>query len=243
MLNTLPQVGACHGCLSRIEDYLKAEIWIDRRTVFNESQSPTENNTDISSRPLTEASISLQLKYMQATNKENKSCRALVIDRINLKPAKDATLAIRDFSLNIMARLFTAITGPVGSGKTTLLLGILGEINPDSGQVHSSCREIGYCSQNSWLPNGTFREIVTGNQDVMDVDQTWYETAIHCCALDYDVAQLSEGHATQIGTNGVALSGGQKYRLVSALSVFSLLIEQLTRHLPELCMLGRIYYC
>ena len=46
------------------------------------------------------------------------------------------------------------------------------------------------------------------------MDRGWYETVIHACALESDIAELPQGDLTLVGSAGHSLSGGQKLRLV-----------------------------
>jgi hypothetical protein len=45
-------------------------------------------------------------------------------------------------------------------------------------------------------------------------DLRWYSSVIRSCALDEDLRQLPQGDQTQIGSKGIALSGGQSQRIV-----------------------------
>lgn len=139
---------------------------------------------------------------------------AVVLDSVSIKPSSDAELALRDITFTIRKSSFTMVVGPVGSGKSTLLKAILGELPYQSGSISIWRQKMGYCSQSVWLPNGKIREIITGYSNAEDIDQEWYNTTIHACALEEDIAQFSESHETVIGSKGLKLSGGQKQRLV-----------------------------
>ena len=47
-----------------------------------------------------------------------------------------------------------------------------------------------------------------------------YEAAIECCALNDDFCVLPHGDLTEVGENGVTLSGGQKARISLARAVY-----------------------
>ena len=112
------------------------------------------------------------------------------------------------------------IAGPIGSGKTTLLKAILGELPCRDGSISVHPHSLAYCSQSVWLPNGSIQEIVTGTSDRLEIDQQWYSSTIHACALEDDIAHLPDNHETIIGSKGLKLSGGQKQRLVCSSASF-----------------------
>jgi len=132
--------------------------------------------------------------------------------------AADIPPVIKNIQLRIKPSTFTMVIGPVGSGKSTLLKAFLGEMPSISGVVYTAEREIGYCSQDPWLPNVTIRQSVVG---ACEFDIHWYNRILHACALDVDVHQFPYGDDTIIGSKGIILSGGQKQRLALARAVYA----------------------
>jgi ATP-binding cassette, subfamily C (CFTR/MRP), member 1 len=197
LLFSIPGLTATSSCLDRIQKFLVSDSWTDSRGLIP-SRLPT-NSLDLS------------------TNQTSGGISEVAIDITDLSasPAKEAPLAVRDLTLPIAQGSLTMITGPVGCGKTTLLKALLGELPYTKGSISVRNREMAYCSQGAWLPNGKFREIVCGANSI--VDTQWYDTVIHACALEEDVSRLPNGHETVIGSRGITLSGGQKQRLVCPL--------------------------
>lgn len=118
-------------------------------------------------------------------------------------------------TLSIPPRKFTMIIGPVGSGKSLLLQALLGEVPALAGSVRLASSSVAYCAQTPWHTNGTVREAIVGaGADAFDA--TWYARVVHACALRPDLERLPLGDASRIGSGGIALSGGQSQRLVSA---------------------------
>jgi len=58
-----------------------------------------------------------------------------VVEADNISKAYDGKVILKDFSLKVQRGDRVAFVGPNGAGKTTLLKLLLGEIEPDSGQV------------------------------------------------------------------------------------------------------------
>lgn len=120
---------------------------------------------------------------------------------------------LRAASFEIPAGSLAIFWGSVSSGKSTLLQCIVGEMPVTSGVVSVATKCIAYCSQESWLSNGTLRQSVIG---VLKFVEAWYREVIAACGLDVDILALTNGDQFSIGTGGCNLSGGQKQRVVRA---------------------------
>jgi len=53
-----------------------------------------------------------------------------------------------------------------------------------------------------------------------DYDVARFDEVVECCALRDDFATLPNGDMTEVGENGVTLSGGQKARISLARAVY-----------------------
>ncbi|KAF2439489.1 hypothetical protein P171DRAFT_490190 [Karstenula rhodostoma CBS 690.94] len=112
----------------------------------------------------------------------------------------------------------TIVVGPVGCGKSTLIRAILGELPVMGGTVQLSSMRIALCDQTPWHVNGTVQQSIIG---ASEFDQRWYATVVRSCALDEDLRQLPQGDQTQIGSKGIALSGGQSQRIALARAIYA----------------------
>jgi ABC-type bacteriocin/lantibiotic exporter with double-glycine peptidase domain len=126
---------------------------------------------------------------------------------------KEKEPLLKSINVRIPRDNFTMLIGPVGCGKSTLIKALLGEAVTMEGSVQLSALEIAFCDQTPWLMNGTIKQGILG---VSMLDELWYRRVIHACALDEDFHQLPRGDQTLIGSNGIALSGGQSQRIVSS---------------------------
>lgn len=79
------------------------------------------------------------------------------------------------------------------------------------GSLYLPTPKVAFCAQTPWLQNKTIRDNIIG---ISKYDEGWYHRVVSCCALEEDIAELANGDATNVGSKGVALSGGQKNRLV-----------------------------
>ncbi|CAJ1412328.1 unnamed protein product, partial [Effrenium voratum] len=102
-----------------------------------------------------------------------------------------------------------AILGTVGSGKSSLLAMLLREMSCSKGSVACKGR-IAYMGQSPWIQNASLRDNVLFGQDL---STTLYEQVLDAAALRQDLETLRNGDLTDIGEQGINLSGGQKARV------------------------------
>ena len=119
---------------------------------------------------------------------------------------------LKSINLSVPHQKFTMLIGPVGCGKSTLVNAFLGETFKFKGSVQICSPEVAYCDQTPWHINGTVQQSIIG---VSPFDERWYQTVLEACALEIDLRRLPKGDQTLIGSNGIALSGGQSQRIVS----------------------------
>ncbi|PNY24634.1 Multidrug resistance-associated protein 1 [Tolypocladium capitatum] len=134
----------------------------------------------------------------------------------------DADLPVlRSVDISIPRSRLTLIVGPVASGKTTLCKALIGEVPTSSGTVYvnSQGAGIGFCEQTPYLTNATVRDNILGYSSV---DETWYQTVLNALTLPSDFESLPKGDQTMIGSNGTALSTGQRQRVAVARAIYAL---------------------
>jgi ATP-binding cassette, subfamily C (CFTR/MRP), member 1 len=109
------------------------------------------------------------------------------------------------------------VIGAVGSGKSTLLQALLGDVFKIQGIV-SVRGSVAYVAQVPWIMNGTIKEnILFGNGWNSD----WYNEVVEACALKPDFLSLTNSDETQVGGQGMNLSGGQKARVSLARAIYA----------------------
>lgn len=142
---------------------------------------------------------------------------------------------LRDLNLVFPQGHLSVITGPTGAGKSLLLAGVLGECQLHQGSIRTpptrhcknyeaapDCLSLdestAYVSQNPWLEAASIKENILFGAPY---DGTRYQQVVHACALGPDLTRLPDGDLTQLGANGVNLSGGQKARITMARAIYS----------------------
>jgi ABC-type multidrug transport system fused ATPase/permease subunit len=112
----------------------------------------------------------------------------------------------------------TVIYGEVAAGKTALLQALLGELDKRRGEFIRPDQVIGYCAQTPWLQSMNIRDNILFSQPY---DEARYKQVLDACALLPDMAEFKHGDLSNIGENGIGLSGGQKARVALARAVYS----------------------
>jgi len=191
LVSIVPEIAGIIAALDRLQTYLLSPDRDDKREFLD------KRYTDGSTTPPDEAV-------------------AMNIDHATIRPASTADPVLKDISTSLKKGHLVVVSGAVGTGKTTLAKALLGDLPPDSGVIQTAYGSVSYCSQTSWLINGTIQDAVLGppGGDAA-LDPEWYKRVLHACDLEEDLAQMPDGDQTVIGSRGITLSGGQKQRVVS----------------------------
>ena len=145
---------------------------------------------------------------------------------------------LREVNLKFPNQELSVISGKTGSGKSLLLASIIGESDILCGTVQvprlvppgQRCDDqltsdrwcvdgaIAFVAQIPWIENATIRDNILWG---LPYDSTRYQKVLHACALEKDLEMLQDGELTDIGANGINLSGGQKWRVSFARALYS----------------------
>ena len=145
---------------------------------------------------------------------------------------------LRNINVKFPHHELSVISGKTGSGKSLMLAAILGEVDKLSGTIkvpvapsveerfdHKATRgnwiiesAIAYVAQVPWIENATIKDNILFG---LPLDTGRYKKVLSVCALEKDLDMLPEGEMTDIGANGINLSGGQKWRISFARALYS----------------------
>lgn len=163
----------------------------------------------------------------------------------------------------------SVISGKTGTGKSLLLSAILGEVNLLDGDIYMPeapgrfYRQDGKANKGNWILPGAIAYVAQipwiENASVRDnvlfglpLDAERYSNTIDACALKRDLETMTDGDNTEIGANGINLSGGQKWRIALARAIYSragiLVLDDIFsavdahvgRHIFEKCLHGEL---
>lgn len=154
------------------------------------------------------------------------------------KEEQDRTFHLEDLNLEFQMGELNVISGRTGSGKSLLLSAIIGEADLLEGKLivpkapieHDRFdakankaswiipEAIAYVSQIPWIENATLRDNIMFG---LPYDEQRYKSVLSASALEKDLEMLQDGDMTDIGANGINLSGGQKWRTTFARALYS----------------------
>lgn len=203
LLYAVPQAFAAIGCFERIQAFLNEKETQDDR-VIGQTSVNTENLASSIAlqemQPVPDAETAPVIRVQNATI----GWETPVVHNLSFSSSTDSR--------------FVALVGRIASGKSTIINALLGEAQIFTGTVQLATDNIALCQQTPWLPSGTIREQIIGN-DVFS--REWYDEVVRACALDYDFATLQDGDQSEAGAQGVSLSGGQRQRIAIARALYA----------------------
>ena len=150
---------------------------------------------------------------------------AIVMDGVSFTHEGSDQPALRDISLTLRARSFTALVGPSGAGKSTLADIVGGLISPDAGHItvddasivgprRRSWREsVAYVQQEPLLFHATIAENLRWAKP--DADAAAMQLALQSASAQF-VMNFENGLDTVVGDRGGRLSGGERQRIALA---------------------------
>ncbi len=156
---------------------------------------------------------------------------------------------LRDVSFELTPNNKLAIIGSNGAGKSTIINLILGFYAPQSGLItangitftdidfHHFRKSIGVVAQHPLLFPSTIRENIIYGYDKEVIDEQDI-LAVSKMALAHDfIDNLPDGYETQIGEDGVLLSGGERQKIAIARALINkpklLILDEPTNHIDH----------
>lgn len=150
----------------------------------------------------------------------------------------DNRYVLRNVDISFPENELSVVSGKTGTGKSLLLAAILGEVDVLAGKIgvpkrplpedfpdHLATKDnwiipsaIAFVAQIPWIENASIKDNILFG---LPLDDERYEKVIEVCALKKDLDMLPDGGKTEIGANGINLSGGQRWRVTFARALYS----------------------
>ncbi|KAK3300114.1 P-loop containing nucleoside triphosphate hydrolase protein [Chaetomium fimeti] len=176
---------------------------------------------------------------------------------------------LRNINVTFPKGELSVISGKTGTGKSLMLAAILGEVDllggtlyvpraPELSERHDDKanrgnwiipKAVAYVAQIPWIENASIKDNILFG---LPYDDERYNKTVEVCALKKDLEMLGDGENTEIGANGINLSGGQKWRVTLARAIYSragiLVLDDIFsavdahvgRHIFEKCLNGEL---
>ncbi|XP_077967983.1 ATP-binding cassette sub-family C member 10-like [Styela clava] len=158
---------------------------------------------------------------------------------------------LTDISLQIREGQFIGVIGSVGSGKSSLLSAILAEMKKENGKLYVDCVNEGFAivHQEPWIQHASIRNNILWGRPY---NAHHYQSVVDACALTEDLQIFPDRDLTEVGENGVTLSGGQKARVALARAMYqdkslyllddpiSAVDQHVASYLYDRCIMGEL---
>lgn len=205
------------GSFARIQEFLEKEERADSRKTPPDFDDEFTKMVTPSLSTAEKRSISTETSSGPAPSLKSASSFYISRDAITIDDGSfgwnlGEEPLLKGINMAVPRHKLTVVVGPVGCGKSTLLKAILGEVPIIAGTVKLASMSIAYCDQTPWHMNGTIQQAIIG---MSQLDAQWYAKVLDACALKEDLKQLPKADQSNIGSQGIALSGGQSQRIVS----------------------------
>lgn len=145
---------------------------------------------------------------------------------------RNSHFVLRDINMEIPEGKVTAIVGASGSGKTTLLKLLLKFYAPSKGSISIGNIDLENISARVWrqhcgavmqdgaLFSDTIGRNISESTEEDIIDRERLKHAVHTANIESFVEEMVGGYNARVGRNGVAVSGGEKQRILIARAVY-----------------------
>lgn len=190
-------------------------------------------------KPESSASDSLSRKKLSATD------TSVELKDVWFRYSESEPWVLEGVSVKFRGGESAVLTGPSGAGKTTLIKLITGLLKPTKGEVlyggvpieklgtRQYRRILGVVMQEDQLMSGTLAQNISFFDKRPNMERV--TASATAAVLHDDIEKMEAGYQTLVGERGMALSSGQKQRLMLARALYKrpklLLLDEAASHL------------
>ncbi len=162
--------------------------------------------------------------------------KSLKISNLGFRYATNLPMVLKNINLEIYPGQRIGIIGKSGSGKSTLLEILMGLLEPSKGRlliddidlyedrkinlVSQWRRSISYVPQDIFLADSSFAENIAFGLQKEELDMNRVKDCAKKALISEFIENSSSGYRTNVGENGVRLSGGQCQRIGIARALY-----------------------
>lgn len=213
-MNThLANIAYYEPSLTIIYDMVKEEGYEDifDRKAAEEEQAKEEAKEQAHTKPVLKEKIELKEITFSYPRTEKK-----ILDGANMILPAGSSIGIK---------------GPSGAGKTTVVDVLLGLLQIQGGVILCDGQDImqdkarwlsmiGYIPQNVYLTDDSIRKNIAFGEEEKDIEEARIWEVLREAQMESFVKELPNGLDTEVGEQGVRISGGQKQRLGIARALY-----------------------
>ena len=214
MLSISYIVGQLNGPISQVIAFVQelqdAKISMERLAEIHEKEDESVDETE-------------QINTVEAEH-------GFYLKNVSFRYIGSDVLALKQLELLIPTHKTTAIVGTSGSGKTTLMKLLLKFYESNEGTIHLGPYNLQNISQKTWRDSCgvvmqedyIFNDTIANNiaVGVDEIDKKKLKHAVETANIKSFIEELPLAYNTQIGSEGMGLSTGQKQRLLIARAIY-----------------------
>ncbi|CAJ0933836.1 unnamed protein product, partial [Mesorhabditis belari] len=217
--------GLCIWTLEEGHDLLRPEIVFVAISILQQLKTPMRKiaktvtflvQAQVSLKRLKDFLLEDEIEDKDYDSKRRKSTALSIKDGEFTWMTSLENPSLSSINLKIKKGTSIGIVGEVGSGKSSLLTTFLGEIHQMNGKMKGN-GIISYVPQQPWIISTTIRKNIILEKQF---NRQRYEMVISATELKDDFEKMKFGDLTELGENGVTLSGGQKARVGLARALY-----------------------
>lgn len=173
-----------------------------------------------------------QIKYEEKLKVKKLKIDDIQLQNLSFKYKGTDKFILKNININIKKNSSIGIIGKTGCGKSTLIKIILGLLEPTSGKVlfnNTNISEnlrlwynnLSYVPQKVYLSDESIKKNIAIGEDEDKIDPKKISYSIKLAGLDKFISSLPEQLNTQVGAQGIKLSGGQIQRIGIARAIYT----------------------